>query len=104
MSLCQECPNQSLCSSLCQEAEIYAKQDDVSQHLKTIGLVMFGKSVWTDLEESEKNLALDNFFSSPRKVQVETLLKAGFTRKEICQTLEITRKRLRDIVFLSKTK
>lgn len=84
--LCQECPQKNLCSSLCPEAELYAKQVEVPQKEKTIGLVRYGK-----FPDPMKKL-------SKREKQIVTLLANGRTRKEICQLLEISTQNLRMII------
>jgi len=92
--LCTECPNRSLCNTLCPEAELYVKQDEIAQRELTIGIPRHGK--WP--ETSEKSL-----FTKTEKRIIDALVE-GKTRKQIAQELGITRKNLRDLIYLLRKK
>jgi DNA-binding NarL/FixJ family response regulator len=83
--LCTDCPKRPLCSSLCPEAELYVKQDEVEQRELNLGLIRHGK--WP--ENRDKSL-----FTRMEK-KILSLLSDGQTREQIAQELEITREALK---------
>lgn len=98
MSLCKNCPSKSSCTQLCPEANTYAKQDWVYLQELPIGLPIFSL-VDTDIEEIERNNAINLFLKFSREKQVVTLLRIGLSRKNIAQALGITRKNLKNIIY-----
>jgi hypothetical protein len=97
VDFCKECAKRSLCAELCPEAEAYVNQDFVKQKELTIGLPTY-KNLPTDLHYKTKRKLLNNFDKLSRKEQVVTLLNSGMSRKEIAQTLEITRENVRKLI------
>ncbi len=85
VDICTACPHSSHCSSLCPEAELYVKQDEVQQREMTIGTPTYGK--WPG--DRVKPL----FTKMERKI-VSRLLE-GKSRKQIAEELEITRHSLK---------
>lgn len=92
--LCVTCPNRPLCSTLCPEAELYVKQDEIGQKELLIGIPRYGK--WP--ESVNKSL----FTKRERRV-IDALLD-GKTKAEIVKDLGITRKNLRDTLYLLRKK
>ena len=94
MSLCSRCKSRGFCSSLCPEAEIYVRQDQVTQKEVTIGIPKYGK-----VQEifGTQNLSL-------RERQVLTFCVMGFNRKEIAETLNISRHSVRNHIYNMKPK
>lgn len=88
VGICTECPHRQYCSTLCPEAELYVKQDEVKQKELTIGIPSYGK--WP--EEISKSLF------SKREMEVVALLLKGLSRDKMCQILDINRKNLQKIV------
>lgn len=85
IDLCTECTKRAFCSTLCPEAELYVKQDEISQRELTIGDIRYGR--WP--ESPEKSI----FTKTERKV-IASLLD-GKTRVEIVKGLGITRHSLK---------
>jgi DNA-binding NarL/FixJ family response regulator len=85
VDLCTECTKRALCSTLCPEAELYVKQDEVSQRELTIGDIRYGR--WP--ESPEKSIFTE------KERQVIPLLLDGKTRKQIGKLLDMTRETLR---------
>ena len=83
--LCNDCPNKSLCSCLCPEAEMYVNQDNKEQRELLISNPKSGN--WPDFIEKSK-------YTETERNILHALLD-GKTRVEICQTLNITRESLR---------
>lgn len=86
--MCIDCPHKQYCSTLCPEAELYVKQDEVSQQELTIGTPTYGR--WP--EGREKSLF------SKRERQILSRLLEGKTRAQISQELDITRESLKKIL------
>lgn len=87
---CKECGKVNTCDELCNKALGYADQDEVKLKEKTIGLPMYGEKI----QEMETPS-----FLTFREKQVYWLWRGGFSRKDISQTLDITRKALRFHIF-----
>jgi DNA-binding NarL/FixJ family response regulator len=85
VGLCTDCPSRTYCSTLCPEAELYAKQDEVEQKELTIGIPKYGK--WPD--------ALERNQFTPMERKILHALLDGKTRKKISEDLEISRETLR---------
>ena len=100
MSLCNDCPNRSICQTLCPEAILYVNQDNVSLK-KLLGAGRVYKKKLSDVDlmavQEEENM-IDAFFQLPRKKQVLTLLQRRMSRAEIAKVLGITRENVRDVV------
>ena len=94
VDLCTTCIQRPLCSSLCPEAELYVKQDERSQRELTIGIIRYGK--WPEFSEG-------SMFTEMEKKVIDALLD-GRTRAEIAKGLGITRKNLRDVLYLLRKK
>jgi len=102
MSLCSECKRRSICTELCNEAEIYVNQDFVKLRELPIGVPKYIVPDKVDLEDEINRRILDKFEADlaklPRQEQVDTLLKMGLKRKDVAQLLGITMGNVRKIV------
>lgn len=85
VGLCTDCPHRPLCSCLCPEAELYAKQDEVAQRELTIGIPQHG--MWPD--------PIEKSMFTPTELKILHALLEGKTRETICQELKMTRETLR---------
>jgi len=83
--LCEECNKKHLCTTLCPEAELFINQDTVPQREKTVGLPT--PKPWPEF--------ISSVYLTKMQREIVTLLGRGLTRKDVCQTLEITRVALR---------
>jgi DNA-binding NarL/FixJ family response regulator len=83
--LCTECPSRAICSTLCPEAELYAKQDEAAQRELTIGLPRYGQ--WPEPFEKSP--------FTPTEKKILHALVDGKTRSEIAKELGISRETLR---------
>lgn len=99
--LCHDCSSKDLCTSLCPEALAYANQDWVGLKELPVGLPEY---IQKDIQEAEIHNVLNKFSKLSRELQVVTLLKAGFSRKQIAQILGISRKNLRLIIYRANKK
>ena len=88
IGLCTDCPHREICSDLCPEAELYAKQDEVPQRELTVGTPWHGK--WPD--PREKSLF------TKRERQVLTRLIDGKNREEIAAELNTPLKNISNII------
>jgi len=90
--LCNECLKKNSCTELCEEAEEYASQDWKYLQELTIGDPTYGKPWPTILKTDEARERLRRSYSqlSPGEIAVGSLLSTGYSRKEICQLLNIT--------------
>jgi DNA-binding NarL/FixJ family response regulator len=70
-----------ICSSLCPEAELYAKQGETGQREKPIGLPSYGR-----MPGPREKIKL-----SKREREIVRLMSEGKNPEEICQTLKITK-------------
>jgi hypothetical protein len=68
------------------------------QEFINLGVAVFGKSTRGDVDEQGRKRILDQFYSLPTKERVSRLMDAGYTRREICKALNITRTYLRKIL------
>jgi DNA-binding transcriptional ArsR family regulator len=87
VGLCTTCPSRSICGTLCPEAELYAKQDEVEQRELTIGIPEYGRSPWEDSPDKPM------FTRKERNILLRLLEEKS--REEICQELGITQEALR---------
>ena len=85
---CTNCPHRQFCNTLCPEAELYVKQDEVRQKELTIGIPAYGK--WPNGRSKP--------LFTKREVEVVALLLRGLSRDKMCQILNINRKNLQKIV------
>jgi len=85
--LCTDCPKRPLCSSLCPEAELYVKQDEVSRQEIPIGLPIYGNGEWP--EGKDKSLF------TKAEVALLSRLVDGRDREQIAEELGITRHSLK---------
>jgi len=83
--LCDQCEKRAFCSSLCPEAELFISQDEAPQRELTIGLPKFGqfpnsvsKTYLTDMQN-----------------RIMNLMGQGLDRRQICESLDISRATLR---------
>lgn len=102
MSLCKDCPNRSICMSLCPEAEVYANQDYIPRTELPIGLPRYIKEAEGKIDPVELeantiiNAILERLAKKNRGLKIEYLYHLGFRPKEISQLLGITIKSVRN--------
>jgi len=89
-SICLGCGKRGICHFLCPEAEIYASQDNVRLREMTIGIPRFGQRINEIWEQ--KNFTF-------REKQIIALVVAGFNRKDISQSLNITRENVKTHLY-----
>jgi len=90
---CDECSKREVCMVLCDEAEEYVNQDEVSQRELIIGLPYI------------RPLKIGpNIYLTPKQKEIVTLLGKGLNRTEVCQMLGITRLALRLHIHRMKEK
>jgi len=85
--LCSTCPSKPICCTLCPEAELYVKQDEVAQKELTIGNPEYGESPWRD--------SVDKPIFTKTETRVIAALLDGKTKEEIAEYLGITRHSLK---------
>lgn len=84
-TMCQECPNYQWCSSLCPEAELYVKQDEVALREMPIGLPKYGRFL---------SLPSNSYFTDLER-RLMNLLGQGLSRRQVAESLHISRGALR---------
>jgi len=90
---CDECNQRELCMVLCDDAEVYVSQDEVSQRELTIGIPLYNRMKWSEPT-----------YLTPREHQIVMLLEYGFSKEEIVRARGITRNNLRKILSNVKKK
>jgi DNA-binding CsgD family transcriptional regulator len=99
-TICQECPSYQWCSSLCPEAEYFVSHDteghplEIPQREMTIGLPKYGHFI---------TMPSNSYFTNIEK-RVVNLLGQGLTRRQISESLHISRGGLRVHLLNIRTK
>ena len=87
---CTNCPHRQFCNTLCPEAELYVKQDEVPKREMTIGIPIYINKPWPEPGKSSLFTKLEN--------KVFSRLVDGKSRREIVKELNITKENLRDVI------
>ena len=93
-NFCRSCPKNKTCTELCLNAERYASQDYVPQQELTL----------PDPYSTKKIPFISATYLTIREKEIVTLMGKGLSRRDISQTLDITRNALRINIHRLKTK
>jgi DNA-binding NarL/FixJ family response regulator len=81
---CLDCPSRSICQSPCPELELHLKEIECNAQELPIGLPRHGKVPWSS-----------SIYLTKTEKEILTLLGKGLSRKEVCETINMTRETLR---------